>query len=172
MVKLRSKKERVQQLRGWQWLGACHTITPERPQRVEVSPEPRVGEFCKGCLVEARSPKPKVACWSWRHPGEMSCKMPPWAGLGKGKQLSFSYYLKLSSLPLAVPIWKPVGKKPSPQICRLELVKCRVDLGAEINDPRGCAVKAGTKSFMNFSELANSLLQSPVCLSSPFWKHY
>lgn len=124
-------------------------------------------ELCKGWLVEAGSPKARVACWSWRHPGEISCEMPPWAGRRKDKQLASFSYFKLSSLPLAVPTRKPVGKKSSPQIRRLEQVKCRVDLEAETNDPRECAVKAGTKSFMHFSEVANSVLQSPVSLVHP-----
>lgn len=60
MVKLRSKKERVQQLRGWRWLEACHTLTPERPQRVEVSPEPRVGSSAKAVWQKQGAQRPRL----------------------------------------------------------------------------------------------------------------
>ena len=60
MVKLRSRKERVQQLRGWRWLEACHTLTPERPQRVEVSPEPRVGSSAKAVWQKQAAQRPRL----------------------------------------------------------------------------------------------------------------
>lgn len=52
-------------------------------------------------------------------PGEISLpKMPPWAGRGKDKHLSFPPppTFKSSRLPLADPTRKPVGKKSSLQI--------------------------------------------------------
>lgn len=42
------------------------------PQTRETTEGGGVWELCRGCLVGAGSTEARIACWSWRLPGEIS----------------------------------------------------------------------------------------------------
>lgn len=98
----------------------------------------------------AGSTEHKVACWSWWLPGDIALpKMPPWAGRGKDKPLSF--FLPFTYKPFS-PHWLilpgsqfPNIQSPNIQARAGEMQKWIWEQSHMINaDVVRCAVKAGT----------------------------